>query len=193
MADNGAKKIFVFDSHYRPLFSFPVLANGTANKSETLPAGIGNGGGGEVIAPIRPSPGTRPPSRANTQVTCVATGMNEDILVGASNGVYLYDSAGRFVRTVCSTLIGQNGSGCSVLIGGIAVDKASGYVLATVSEGRGRTYVAVSSYKGELKYVLDSYGAKLKRPSGICLSEVEKNCCFVADLGNHSVKKYKFK
>ena len=97
----------------------------------------------------------------------------------------LYDACGKLVRIV--HVLEMNKSGA--LIGGVCVD--GGRVLTTVTEPH-RTYVGVSDYaRGQLEYVLDSHGARLRRPSGICLADGDH--CLVADLANHCVKKFRFK
>ncbi len=53
--------------------------------------------------------------------------------------------------------------------------------------------VVVSGYKGEFLYAIDSYAAKLKRPSGVCLTGADDCHILVADLGNNSVKKFRYK
>jgi hypothetical protein len=135
----------------------------------------------------------------------VAVGLNDDILVGVGSSIQLYDNCGKFVRAI--QVVDDAGS-CSApaalplkspltpqahkaLVGGIVVDATGAMILSTVTEKQ-RTYVSVSSYKGELKYTLDSYGARLRRPSGICITGDGEHC-LVADLGNHCIKKFRFK
>ncbi len=179
VADNGARKVFVFDSRARPVLSFPV--NGILAPNERV---------------------------SRSHVTCVAVGMNDDILVGGS-GVQMYDSAGKYVRSISIFAEGKSNGHSSnrnsavicglpnapldqILVGGLAVDRLeTGTVLATVMD-KNRTYLSVSRYKGDAAFGMDSLGAKLKRPSGICIT-ADKQHCLVADLGNHCIKKYRFK
>jgi tripartite motif-containing protein 2/3 len=179
VADNGACKVFVFDARFRPLFSFPVtMGEQSSQDKENAPVA----GGAPRRSVVSPSGG---------QVTCVAVGMNEDILVGGASCVRLFDCSGKYVRTISVTprQIGQKT--LAPLIGGLAVDRLSGTVLTAVTE-KNRTFVAVSHYKGDLDFTMDSFCAKLKRPSGVCLSS-DRRHCYVADLGNHCIKKLRYK
>ncbi len=184
VADNGARKVFVFDAHARPVLSFPVRP--------VVPAKNANSNWTNQ----------RPSSAAH--VTCVAVGMNDDMLVGSSAGVQLYDSSGKFIRSISigrdqpvtsfSTNHGsrQPANGSQTIIGGLAVDRGgNGTIVASVID-RNRTYLAVSDYKGDFKFSMDSFGARLKRPSGVCISP-DGSHCLVAEVGNHCVKKYRFK
>lgn len=193
VADNGAKKIFVFDRNARPQFSFPV-------KTSALSAS-----GGKMRSSLPTTP----------QVTCVAVGVNNDIVVGGSD-VQLYDHSGRFVSVVMASSstnqINSNNSNNSsniintsknssnnnnvggvnvgnISVGGLAVDE-DGYVLVTVNDKKS-SYINVCHYKGQILYSIDSHAAKLKRPSGICIAADDH--CIVADLGNNCIKKYRYK
>uniref|UniRef100_A0A914VFY6 Uncharacterized protein n=1 Tax=Plectus sambesii TaxID=2011161 RepID=A0A914VFY6_9BILA len=217
VADNGASKVFVFDARFRPLFSFPVSDGDQSSQDKENAPSLGT-------APRRSTPNQTP--GAGGQVTCVAVGMNEDILVGGASCVQLFDCGGKFVRTInvipprqagaqksaaggasCVQLFDCGGKfvrtinvipprqagaqKSAALIGGLAVDRQSGTVLAAVTE-KNRTFLAVSHYKGDVDFTMDSFCAKLKRPSGVCLSP-DRRHCYVADLANHCIKKFRYK
>lgn len=73
--------------------------------------------------------------------------------------------------------------------GGVAVD-AEGMIVASRSE-KGRNFVQVFRLSdGKLLSTIDSYDAKLKRPSGIATTNDRH--IIVVDLGNDCVKKYRY-
>jgi len=40
--------------------------------------------------------------------------------------------------------------------------------------------------------VIDSHGCKLKRPTGLAVSNAEDNHCYVVDIGHDCVRKYRY-
>lgn len=200
IADNGAKKIFVFDRTARPLLSFPVKLSSN-NGSSTIDTAKS-----QLICTRAPP--TQCPS--SLQVTCVAVGRDDDIVVGGGDHVQIYDTSGKYVSELLDLSSGghQHHSGNisnnkisapSAVIGGLAVD-SDGYVLASVTEKQHGSYIAVCRYKEKLLYTIDSYTSKLRRPSGVCILNGVGNGddqigghCLVADLGNNCVKKYRYK
>ncbi|KAI5744623.1 hypothetical protein M8J76_003915 [Diaphorina citri] len=73
--------------------------------------------------------------------------------------------------------------------GGIAVDE-QGLIVASRSEGS-RHYVQVFRLSdGALVNTIDSYGARLRRPTGVATGS--DGHCYVIDLGNHCVCKYRY-
>ena len=46
---------------------------------------------------------------------------------------------------------------------------------------------------GSLLSVIDSHGCKLKRPTGLAVSNFEDNFCYVVDIGHDCVRKYRYK
>ena len=46
---------------------------------------------------------------------------------------------------------------------------------------------------GSLLSVIDSHGSKLKRPTGLAVSLLEENFCYVVDIGHDCVRKYRYK
>lgn len=74
--------------------------------------------------------------------------------------------------------------------GGIAVD-CDGRILLTRTEQKGRTYVQLLSLTDStLNQCIDSFDAKLKRPSG--LDFTKDFHVIVVDLGNNCIKKYRY-
>ncbi|KAI5753285.1 hypothetical protein M8J77_025527 [Diaphorina citri] len=73
--------------------------------------------------------------------------------------------------------------------GGVAVDE-QGLIVASRSEGS-RHYVQVFRLAdGALVNTIDSYGARLRRPTGVATGS--DGHCYVIDLGNHCVCKYRY-
>uniref|UniRef100_A0A8D9AT27 Tripartite motif-containing protein 2 n=1 Tax=Cacopsylla melanoneura TaxID=428564 RepID=A0A8D9AT27_9HEMI len=73
--------------------------------------------------------------------------------------------------------------------GGVSVDE-QGLIVASRSEGS-RHYVQVFRLAdGALVNTIDSHSARLKRPTG--LSTGSDSHCYVIDLGNHAVSKYRY-
>lgn len=72
---------------------------------------------------------------------------------------------------------------------GVTVD-IHGNILATRTD-RGKYFVEVHRTDEELIFFIDSHNDKLKRPSGlIATSDYKVHVC---DLGNHSLKTYRYK
>lgn len=65
-----------------------------------------------------------------------------------------------------------------------------GNILATKSE-RGRSFVEVHRIEDSTLFFIDSFGDKLKRPSGLITTPDYH--VYVCDLGNDSLKKYKYR
>ena len=72
---------------------------------------------------------------------------------------------------------------------GLAIDK-HGNILATKSE-KGRSFIEVHRIEDSTLFYIDSYNDKLKRPSGLITTDDYH--VYVCDLGNDSLKKYKYR
>lgn len=72
---------------------------------------------------------------------------------------------------------------------GITVD-VHGNILATKTE-RGRCCVEVHRIADSILFYIDSFTDKLKRPSGLVTTH--DYVVYVCDLGNDSLKKYKYR
>lgn len=237
VADNGAKKVFVFDHAARPQFSFVVKSTAelsatsiNSSNSSTVTSLVSAGtmrrrrGSGDKLGGSNPNSTTAssltlgstgkssqaPPVPSNyrhstvgfplVQLTCIAVGPHDDIIVGGSE-VQIYDHCGRYVCNVLPPGLGVGASlkpPPSFFVGGLSVD-TDGHVLATVTDMRGQAYLAVCRYGAGAKntaapncYTVDSHGAKLKRPGGIGCDGTTP-FCYVADLGNNCIKKYRYK
>jgi len=123
-----------------------------------------------------------------SSLTCLAVGLNDDLLIGTSGGgLLLFDGGGRFLRTISTA---PNGSKDSQRVAACAVDRVSGLVVFS-SDGRGAT-LGVSHYKGSFAFPIR--GARLHRPSGLCIGLGDRsNLCYVTDLHTHSIRSFRFK
>ena len=72
--------------------------------------------------------------------------------------------------------------------GGVTVD-ARGDVLATHQDKSGARVLYFSA-DGQLKFAIDSFDDRLKRPSG--LATTDDGHVLVVDLGNDAVKKFRY-
>jgi len=72
---------------------------------------------------------------------------------------------------------------------GITVD-VHGNILATKTE-RGRACVEVHRIQDHILFYIDSFSDKLKRPAGLITTPDYH--VYVCDLGNDSLKKYKYR
>lgn len=74
--------------------------------------------------------------------------------------------------------------------GGLVIDSES-RILASRSEQKGRNYVQVVSLTDtNLNNMIDSQENKLKRPSGLAVTN--DHHVIVVDLGNNCIKKYRY-
>lgn len=74
--------------------------------------------------------------------------------------------------------------------GGLAID-SNGKALASRTEQKGRTYIQLLALSDKsINQGIDSYDAKLKRPSGIAVTDDDH--VIVVDLGNNCIKKYRY-
>uniref|UniRef100_A0A915IPN2 Uncharacterized protein n=1 Tax=Romanomermis culicivorax TaxID=13658 RepID=A0A915IPN2_ROMCU len=172
-----------------------------------LPTSFTLGANGKVVSSVTPQTASRHNnviSNQNMQLSCIAIGPNDDIIVGG-NEIQIYDHCGRYIANILPHVANNTGSlpvkilaNAGFFVGGLAVDN-DGYVLATVSDSKGG-HIAVcrclspaekNVNASPARYAIDSSAAKLRRPSGICVAN--ENFCFVADLGNNCIKKYRYK
>jgi tripartite motif-containing protein 2/3 len=101
----------------------------------------------------------------------------------ADSRILVFSSSGQFKREIYSE--GRNkGQYC-----GIAVDN-KGNLLATRVE-KFKSFIQVFDLvSGQLKFIIDSSDAKLKRPT--CLVTTNDDHVIVVDLGNDCIKKYRY-
>lgn len=68
---------------------------------------------------------------------------------------------------------------------------SSGRILASRADQKGKNYIQVLSLTDStLNNCIDSHDNKLKRPSGVAVTNT--NHVIVVDLGNNCIKKYKY-
>ncbi|CAH1119157.1 unnamed protein product [Phaedon cochleariae] len=116
-------------------------------------------------------------------IASVAVGPLGEIVV-ADTRVQMFSAKGDFMEVVYDEGKGKG------RYGGIAVD-SDNKVLLTRTEQKGRTYVQLLSLtENSLNQCIDSYEAKLKRPSGLAVTS--DNHVIVVDLGNNCIKKYRY-
>ena len=113
-------------------------------------------------------------------ITAVTIGKCDEILV-ADHRIQIFGKDGKFSRVVPSQAKGE--------YGGLVVDSA-GHILATRIE-KGKGFVQVFNSSGKLMFNIDSFEDKLKRPSGLCVTK--DHHVYVADLGNHCIKKFRYR
>ncbi|GMR36589.1 hypothetical protein PMAYCL1PPCAC_06784, partial [Pristionchus mayeri] len=123
-------------------------------------------------------------------ITCVAVGIDDDILVGTTSSLLLFDGGGRLQRRIS---ISPPGTTTSSAVTCVATCPISSRVVCGVVDSRtNRAELSVSSYKGEFLFRIGSKGSKsLRRPSGIALSP-EGNV-FCVDHPTNSLRMYKFR
>ncbi len=112
----------------------------------------------------------------------------EEIIVADTRINVFSASTGLFQRQLYAESSNNNGRGKGHYCG-VTMDN-NGNVLATRVD-KSRNVVQVIDYdSGQLKFVIDSNDAKLKRPS--CLATTNDDHVIVVDLGNDCIKKYRY-
>ncbi|VDO26081.1 unnamed protein product [Haemonchus placei] len=111
------------------------------------------------------------PTRGQT-VTSVNVGLDDDILVGTTHGLLLFDGAGRFLREIPILKCAFD----------LECSKTKGDYLNAFN-------LQISRYKGAFVFYIDSYGARLRRPCGVCVA----GQCLIVDHASNSVRMYRFK
>ncbi|CAJ0560718.1 unnamed protein product, partial [Mesorhabditis spiculigera] len=124
----------------------------------------------------------------NNHITCLNVGLNDDIMVGTNQGLQLFDGAGRFLREI------PVGSSRPMLVESCAVCPSTGRIMAGVVDSKTRRpQLAVALYKGQFVFHIDSFGSRLRRPSGLSMGSGHRvGQCFVVDHACHTVRMYKF-
>ncbi|XP_023013976.2 tripartite motif-containing protein 2 isoform X2 [Leptinotarsa decemlineata] len=116
-------------------------------------------------------------------ISSVAVGPLGEIIV-ADSRVQMFSAKGDFMEVVYDEGKGKG------RYGGVSVD-ADNKILLTKTEQKGRSYVQLLSLtEHSLNQCIDSYDAKLKRPSGLAVTN--DNHVIVVDLGNNCIKKYRY-
>lgn len=116
------------------------------------------------------------------QITSICCGPQDEILI-AGSVINIFSSNGEFLREIIA--MDKKGN-----FGGICYD-GKGYLLATRSS-KSKSYINVYNYiSGDLKFTIDSYDDKLKRPSGVAVTPDDQ--LYVVDLGNDCIKKFRYR
>ncbi|MFH4980164.1 hypothetical protein AB6A40_006873 [Gnathostoma spinigerum] len=131
-------------------------------------------------------------SHGAASITCLAVGLNDDILVGTCSSLLLFDGGGRFLHDIPMTSSNERGR---MMATACAVCPSSGLVVAAVVDSkRNRSHLAICQYKGTFLFAIDCYGSRLKHPCGVCIgSGLWQNHCFVVDSATHSVKAVRYR
>lgn len=122
------------------------------------------------------------------ELSSVCVGPDGEIIV-ADTRIIVFSANGEFLREIgtVSSKDGPRGRYC-----GVSVDR-SGLLLAARME-KAKSYIQVFSLKdGSLHSVIDSHGSKLKRPTGVAVSQSDDNFAYVVDIGHDCVRKYRYK
>ncbi|XP_017775302.1 PREDICTED: tripartite motif-containing protein 3-like [Nicrophorus vespilloides] len=116
-------------------------------------------------------------------ITSVTVGPGGEIVV-ADSRIQVFSAKGDFV-----SVLHDEGRGKG-RYGGITVD-SDNRILASRSEQKGRNFVQILSLvDANLSNTIDSHDSKLKRPSGIAVTNDRH--VIVVDLGNNCIKKYRY-
>uniref|UniRef100_A0A1I7XT29 Tripartite motif-containing protein 2 n=1 Tax=Heterorhabditis bacteriophora TaxID=37862 RepID=A0A1I7XT29_HETBA len=131
------------------------------------------------------------PTKQQT-VTCVNVGLDDDILVGTTHGLLLFDGAGRHLRAISVAPPDHKGR---MMVSTCAVCSESGLVISGVVDAKtNKVVLAISRYKGSFIFYMDSHGYRLRRPCGICIaSGARAGQCLIVDHASNSVRMYKYK
>ncbi|XP_014235662.1 tripartite motif-containing protein 2-like isoform X1 [Trichogramma pretiosum] len=114
-------------------------------------------------------------------ITSVAVGPAGEILV-AGESLHVFSAKGDFTEEIST---GSKGKG---KYAGVTIDN-EGRILATRTE-KGRSFIQLLKFGGEILSEIDSHNSKLRRPSGIAVLPEEH--LVAVDLGNDCVKKYRY-
>lgn len=137
----------------------------------------------------------------DAEVTCVAMGLDDDILVGTLDGLYVYDLTGKKVRkiTIIPTMPIEKRSSKRwghYLIKSVEVCRLTGEIVACIVEKNTKfTMTIVTSYKGSTYYYLRNELPKLIPPTGILIDDdlARRGEYIAVNPISSSVKVYKFK
>jgi len=130
--------------------------------------------------------GKKPGNFKEMSSVCICD--NGDVIVGDTR-IIVFNSSGEFLREFggIKTKEGSRGRYC-----GLSLD-CSGLLLAARAE-KSRSYIQVFNKEdGTIHSLIDSHGSKLKRPTGVALSNNTDGFAYVVDIGNECVRKYRYK
>ncbi|XP_044754086.1 tripartite motif-containing protein 2-like isoform X2 [Coccinella septempunctata] len=116
-------------------------------------------------------------------ISSVAIGPDGEIVV-ADSEIKVFSAKGDFLKVVSD---GGKGKG---RYGSISVDSEN-RILASKTDHKGKSYLQILSIIDDsLNSYIDSQNSKLKRPSGVAVTN--DNHVIVVDLGNNCIKKYRY-
>ncbi|XP_045475674.1 tripartite motif-containing protein 2-like isoform X2 [Harmonia axyridis] len=116
-------------------------------------------------------------------ISSVAIGPNGEIVV-ADSEIKVFSAKGDFLKVVA------DGGKAKGRYGSISVDSEN-RILASRTDHKGKSYLQILSIIDEnLNSCIDSQNSKLKRPSGVAVTN--DNHVIVVDLGNNCIKKYRY-
>jgi len=131
--------------------------------------------------------GKKPGNFKEMSSVCICD--NGDLIVGDTR-IIVFKSSGEFIREfggIKTKDATTRGRYC-----GLALDD-SGMLLAARAE-KSRSYIQVFNKEdGSIHSHIDSHGSKLKRPTGVSLSQNSDGFAYVVDIGNECVRKYRYK
>lgn len=113
-----------------------------------------------------------------SMISGVCAAPTGEILVADNDRIHVFSAKGDFQEE----LLGKG------RIGGLVCD-ADGRIVASRVE-KSRSYVQVMSLGGKSLNIIDSKDSPLKRPCGVAVNP--DNTCIVVDLGNDTVKKFRY-
>jgi len=123
------------------------------------------------------------------ELSSVCIGPRGEIIV-ADTRIIIFSATGEFIREIGSVSCKE--SGARGRFCGVSVDR-NGHLLAARME-KSKSYIQVFDLSdGSLLSVIDSHGCKLKRPTGLAVSNLEDSFCYVVDIGHDCVRKYRYK
>jgi tripartite motif-containing protein 2/3 len=166
VADNGAKSVFIFHS------SGKLSRKVCASVSPSTPTTINTSS----------TSSTRKNQQLFGVIEALAIGPNDEIII-ADSRIQILSVEGEPLREIFpeGKLKGH--------YGGIAFDE-KGHLVATRVE-KTKSFMQVFEYSsGQLKFVINSNEAKLKRPCG--LATTNDFYSIVVDCGNDCIKKYRY-
>jgi len=121
------------------------------------------------------------------ELSSVCIGPAGEIIVADTSRIIVFSPSGDKVLTEIGGAAAGRGRFC-----GVSVDR-HGHLLAAKME-KTKSYIQVFDLTdGALLSVIDSHGSKLKRPTGLAVSLLEENFCYVVDIGHDCVRKYRYK
>ncbi|CAL2035023.1 unnamed protein product [Caenorhabditis brenneri] len=128
------------------------------------------------------------------EVKCVGVGMDDDVIVGTTDELLLYDGAGKILRKLNvsppGTIMPKVGGRFNITT--VTCDVSTGQIIVIFTDKKmDRTTIGVVSYKGDFLYYIEpGPQEKFMAPCGIF---VHKNKAFVTDFERNTVRSYKYK